>query len=413
MTATALKEKIRELSTQGLELVKDEQKTPADKRTELDRIEAEVKKFQDELADLEHVDAQRKRFEGLTTTEPAPGDKPDDPAAPVTAKSIGSQFVESAQYKGVVGRPGQWNSGAVEVDAKATMTESASTGILPQLRPGLVDILFRRLTIADLMPTLPISGNANSMRYLKETSATNAAATVAEEGPKPASTLVFAPVDEALTKIANTIKVTDEMLQDYEFVRAYIDSRLMLFVQLIEEDQLLNGNGTPPNMTGLLNRSGLQGAQARGTDTRAVAVYKEITKIRATGFIEPEAIVFHPTDWQTARLEADANGQFFAGGPFTGAYGQGAVTGQGGSGNYDAAGYWGLRVVVTPAIAQGTALLGAFSTCAGVLRKGGLTVEATNSNEDDFLKNRIAIRAEERVGLAVFRPGGFGTVTGL
>jgi HK97 family phage major capsid protein len=70
-------------------------------------------------------------------------------------------------------------------------------------------------------------------------------------------------------------------------------------------------------------------------------------------------------------------------------------------------------VVVTPAIAQGTALVGAFQLSAQVYRREGIRVEATNSNEDDFLKNLIAIRVEERLGLAVYRPAGFGTVTGL
>jgi HK97 family phage major capsid protein len=74
---------------------------------------------------------------------------------------------------------------------------------------------------------------------------------------------------------------------------------------------------------------------------------------------------------------------------------------------------WGLPVVVTTSATVGTAVVGAFNTCAEVFRKGGITVEATNSNENDFLTNLIAIRAEERLALAVYRPAGFSTVTGL
>jgi HK97 family phage major capsid protein len=111
----------------------------------------------------------------------------------------------------------------------------------------------------------------------------------------------------------------------------------------------------------------------------------------------------------------DANGQYYGGGPFGFAsYGQsGQTTGTTTSLSAGTDTLWGLRVVVTPAIAQGTALVGAFQLSAQVLRREGMRVEATNSNEDDFLKNLVAIRVEERLGLAVYRPAGFGTITGL
>jgi HK97 family phage major capsid protein len=97
--------------------------------------------------------------------------------------------------------------------------------------------------------------------------------------------------------------------------------------------------------------------------------------------------VINPADWQSLRLSKDDNGQYYGGGPFTGAYGNGGFSGDM---------LWGKPAVVTPSIAQGTALVGAFKTCAQVFRRGGITVEMTNSNEDDFLKNLVAIRAEER-----------------
>jgi HK97 family phage major capsid protein len=74
---------------------------------------------------------------------------------------------------------------------------------------------------------------------------------------------------------------------------------------------------------------------------------------------------------------------------------------------------WGTRVIVTPAIAQGTALVGAFTTSAQLWRRTGLTVEMSNSNNDDFEKNMVTVRVEERVALEVARPAGFGKVTGL
>jgi HK97 family phage major capsid protein len=302
--------------------------------------------------------------------------------------------------------PQNWTSDVIEI--KATLTETTAGGTTgsglpqPQVTPGILSILFQQLTIEDLIPGG--ATNAALVRYLKETVATNAAAAVAEGAAKPASTLNFAAVDEPVRKIATTIKVTDEMFQDVPQIQSYINNRLMLFVRIATEAALLTGAGAP-SLTGFLNRSGLTAAQAIGTDTAPDAIYKEITKIRIGSFLEPDGIVVNPNNWQTIRLSKDANNQYYGGGPFTAAYGNpGGMAGDM---------LWGKRVVVTTAMTAGTALIGAFATASQIFNNGGLTVEATNSNEDDFLNNLIAIRAERRLALAVYRPAAFGTVTGL
>jgi HK97 family phage major capsid protein len=119
--------------------------------------------------------------------------------------------------------------------------------------------------------------------------------------------------------------------------------------------------------------------------------------------VEPDAIVIHPTDWQTIRLGKDSQGQYYAGGPFTGAYGNGGYT--------NVADIWGVKAVITTAIAQGTVLVGGFQESGQVFRRQGITLEMTNSNVDDFVNNLITLRAEERLALAVYRPAGFGKVT--
>jgi len=133
------------------------------------------------------------------------------------------------------------------------------------------------------------------------------------------------------------------------------------------------------------------------------AVYKQITAIRFNAFVEPDAVVVNPLDWQNIRLAKDANKQYYGGGPFTGAYGNGGYT------NVDA--LWGLRVVITPAIASGTMLVGGYQESAQLFRRQGVTLEMTNSNVDDFENNLITARAEERLALAVYRAGGLGKVT--
>lgn len=334
---------------------------------------------------------------------------PDRPAVKSTeepetkskvAGSLGKQFVESAQYKGLRDRGlqgGSWSTGAIPMEYKTLLDTSSGSGgtlIQPDVSPGILPLLFQRLTVADLMP----SGNtdSNTVRYLKETTATNAADTVAEGAAKPESAFVFDDIDESVRKIATFLPVTDEMLEDYSQIMSYLDGRLRLFIQITEEDQLLNGSITPPDIVGILNRTNVQ-SQAKGTDTDVDAIFKAMTKVR-NQFVEPDGLVINPADWQDVRLLKDANDQYYGGGPFGPQYGENL---------------WGMRVVVTTAIAAGTALVGAFRTAAQIFRKSGITVEASNGYSDYFVKNKTAIRAEERLALAVYRPAAFCTVTGI
>src|SRR5205085_8543376 len=199
--------------------------------------------------------------------------------------------------------------------------------------------------VADLLAQGTTS--SNTVRYLKESSVTNAADAVLEGGQKPESVLVFTNVDEPVQKIATFLPVTDEMLEDYNQMASYIDNRLRLFVQLKEDTELLLGTGTAPHIKGILKRTSVQ-HQPKASDTVPDAVHKAITKVR-NQFVEPDGMVVNPTDWETMVLAKDAtNNQYYGGGPFTGAYGTG------GNGVAPTR-FWGLNVVITQSITQGTA----------------------------------------------------------
>jgi HK97 family phage major capsid protein len=393
MDIKSLENEMRSLASRAEGVVANADMTPAEKRAELEKIEADIKSTSTQIADVRFVDEQSRKYAGVGTA--AVEAVESDERKTEVRKSLGERVVDSEQFRSVQGKSGQFSSGPI--DLKTTLTIQAGSGaglLLPEYQQSVTEVLFRRLTVADLMPAGTMSGS--SLIYPKETSVTNAAAAVAEGGAKPGSTIVTAQVTENLTKIATSIKVSDEMLQDGLATASYINGRLVVFVKQAEESQLLAGSGSGANMTGLLNRSGLQAAVTGGIT--ADKVFNQITAIRANAFLEPDGLVLHPTDWQALRLSKDSTGQYLGAGPF--------------AGSDQSTTLWGLNVVVTPAITVGTALVGAFGTgAAQVFRKGGLTVEATNSNEDDFLKNLVAIRAEERLLLAVYRPGAFGTVT--
>jgi HK97 family phage major capsid protein len=339
---------------------------------------------------------------------------------PQAQKSLGQQFVESAGFKAAIstyrdsGRlPSGFTTGQVSMQTKGTLQEGAGGGggalaiTVPQVVPGVVEKLFQRLTFADLLMEMPVS--TASVRYVVEGTATSGAAGVAEAAAKPESVLGLTTTDEPIKKIATMLPVSDEMLEDAPAIQSYINGRLTLFVRIEEERQLFRGSSGGNEVQGILTSRGVPvyaGGTAAGN--YAEQIFKAMNGQRGSAFVEPEWIIMHPTDWQVLRLLKDTANQFYGGGPFQGPYsGNGQNIGNSGQITGADDQVWNKPVYVTAGIGgAGTALVGS-SSCAAVLRRGGVSVEATNSHSTYFQLNLLAIRAEERLGLAVYRPTGF------
>ena len=163
----------------------------------------------------------------------------------VAAKGPGDQFIQSKGYKQLVERgfgSGQFSTGQVELQTKGTLVSTPGSALTPAgYVPGVVENLFQRPYLADLFPNREAPGNP--VRYVAETTVTNAAAAVAETGLKPESTLGFSEVSEPVKKIATWLPISDEMLEDAPQIQQYLNSRLALFVKLQEEAQILSGSG--------------------------------------------------------------------------------------------------------------------------------------------------------------------------
>jgi HK97 family phage major capsid protein len=296
---------------------------------------------------------------------------------------------------------GRWTSGRIDLDVvdglKANeLSESASAIVVPDYQTTVQQLPSQPPTVASLLA--PGVTNRGSVNVLQESTFTNVADTVAEMGDKPQSVLQLERVSEPVRKIATFLPVSDEMLEDGPGMQSYIDTRLASMVEQTLDDQLLNGDGSTPNLVGLLHRAGIQESTALALDTDSVidAVNKAIAAIRDTAYAEPDGIVLNHTDWSAIRLMKDNQKNYYGDGPF---------------GNNNST-LWGLPVVATSRIAAGSILIGAFRTQCQLFRRGSLVVEMTNSHSDYFTKNLIAVRAELRAALAVYRSSAFYLVTG-
>lgn len=256
------------------------------------------------------------------------------------------------------------------------------------------------LTIADLFGYEVISGNA--LTYYVVSDKDGAAGTTAEGAKKNQIDFSFTPKTVSLTKVTGYIVETDEILADAPWLATAIENRLINKLNLAEEAQLINGNGSGANMTGILATSGI-GAVTYASTLSADDIFKAMMKVKQDSNLDADAIVINPTDYQALRLAKDSNGQYFGGGFFYGEYGNGGVS--------MVPPIWGLKTVISTAVTAGTVLVGAFKQGASIVAKDGLQVQATNTNGEDFVYNRVTIRAEKREALAVRVPAAFVAVS--
>jgi HK97 family phage major capsid protein len=411
MNVAALERDLRTKADEGLRLLKtttaaceaENREMTAEERGAIDGISAECKTFEAKIARAKGNEALAASFEGLSRTLEAAAAAPvTGIARPTSRLTLGQQFVRAEAYdffrKGLHRTQSAWRSPSIEL--ATTITEDPASGgalVIPQYQPGIVPLLFRRLVVADLIA--PGTTNSNAIITMNEKTFTNAAAPVAEGNLKPESALIFTAVTEAVRKIAHWLPVSEEMLEDAPTISSYIDARLRLGIELVEEDQLLNGDGVAPDLLGLTKRPGLAPPLARvDPASNADAILTQIMTIFATSYVMPDGVILNPADWASTLLTKTTTGEYFTSGPFS---------------PIQAQTMWGLPVVVTPEMTAGIAFVGAFRSCAQVFRNGGLRVEASNSHADYFVRNLVAIRAEERLALCVYRPQAFGEVTGL
>jgi len=260
----------------------------------------------------------------------------------------------------------------------------------------VIELPHRKLVFADLFSSEALTGSSTAKEIIYEKPLTGDFGVVAEAGKKPMIQWDYEKKTVSIEKIAGYLKMTDEFAEDAAFLADTINGRLAHKLACKEEDRLVYN---------LLNTSGLQTADYDPSDNKGIAE----AVLHAQGLIanntdyRADAVVMNPADYEALRLVKDSNGQYYGGGFWNGEYGNAGIQSN--------PNLWGLRTLVSPCVTQGTVIVGDFKNGASVLRKGGVRVDFTNSNEDDFIYNLVLVRMEERVGLAVYAPAAFVVIT--
>ena len=309
-----------------------------------------------------------------------------------------------SQRRGVTSSTGhEFPLNGVKAAGDPHQVTTTGNGLLePQIDTNVVRQHVERPTIANWLGSGSIT--ATALKYFVEKAFVPGTGGnfdyVGENQKKPGITFPdYDEVTESLKKVAGWIKISDEMAEDLPFLVTEINNRLLYQLLMFEENELLNGTGDGTSIQGIFNREGVQTEVAGGVEDNLDSLYRALTKVQTATGLTADGVVMHPLDYQALRLSKDANGQYLAGGPFSGSYGQGGYTMQ--------PAIWGQTPIITTAIEQGTALVGAGKQAATVYRKGGIRVETSNIDGEDFTHNRFTVLAEMRELLAVRQPSAF------
>lgn len=312
--------------------------------------------------------------------------------SPEKAKSLGAQVVENEAFKAMQADPR--GVGKIKVKANITSATADADGsagaLIPQHRvEGVITPPNRRMTIRDLI--MPGQTASNAITYMRETGFTNNAAAQNGEGNKKAqSNLKYDEQTVNVATLAHFIKVSRQVFDDAPQLSSQINGRLMYGLQLVEEQQILNGDGQNGNLKGIIPQA------TAFADKATLAKYSIIDQLRlailqvALAEYPAEAHVLNPIDWAKIELLKDDNGRYIIGDPQEGT----APT------------LWRLPVVETQSMGVGKFLTGAFGMAAQLFDRQESAVYLGFEN-DDFTRNMLTVLAEQRLALAVYRPEAF------
>ncbi len=400
-----IKELVEQLNTANTEM-KNLREQQAAEVKELGESQAETKaklveseaKFAELQEQFKSVDDQLKEVQGKMA-RPMHGDG-------IHAKSLGEAFIEEAksaiESDGLIGK--RFNLKDI-----AGTTGSGGALVRPDRDPTVYRSIggMRQTRIADLIPSIPTASNAVEIMRLADAGApaepqgTTAGVGEGEFATKASATLEWELVTVSVPTIAVHTKASRQVLSDAPMLRGLIDGELTYKLQLESDDQLLNGDGTGQNLTGLMVDASVNdvGELEAGTDPEDVAsamidhIRAAVTECQKNEYYNVNGVVMNPVDWQTLETAKATDGHYLLV-AFAATSGESPTV-------------WRVPIIVSNAMAEGEFILGDWTLGAQRYVREGVSVRVSEHHDVNFTQNAVQILAEERYALGISRPKAF------
>lgn len=347
----------------------------------LDDIEADVVKSQNlSKTELKNLgDQQRDLANRLLKLETRGGS--------VSSVEWGGQFTGSESFKSFLS--GKKQDAVFEV--KNTITNTVGNTFAQPI-PGAVPGAFAPLTLESIFQR--VETEANAIDYNRENVFTNSAAEVAEGSDSAESSITFTSVNAPVRSVAHWVKISSQLAADAPALAAYINTRMAYGVNRRIETQLATGNGTAPNLSGILKSGnytahGYADANLGSVLKKHVLIRKTIADLIASGYT-PTAILLNPNDWLSFEIDMLANNP--------------TIASVADLSNGIPARLFGVPVVQSSAITSDTFAVGAFNLAGTIYNRSDVNVSLSYSDDDNYTKQLVTVMAERRLALAIDAP---------
>lgn len=322
----------------------------------------------------------------------------------IDTRSVGQRFVESDEFRSFVENTGAGKSDAVTFQGldfrsvtDVTFTSTSGGAFVQNQRLSRIgrDYLDRRVFLSDILPSIPVG---TVVEYVQDQTPladlADKPAEVAEGGAKPQAGPTMAVITEAPATIPAWVNISRRTARRAPEVQAYLDGRLRYALKRRFDKQVINGDGSSPNLKGLLNRTGILTEAPGSSEARATTIRKAITTMEESEAV-PEVVVLSPDDHEkfdllnlsSAGINAVPNLQ-----------------------SAPSSSAWGLQVVKSTAVSNGTALL-IDPMALAILDEEAPRAYLTDSHASNFTSNILTLLLEMDAGLALFDPAGVCKVT--
>lgn len=349
----------------------------------IDGYEAKLKDVAnaEQLADLKA--SFQKQIDDVATKT-----KNSTPAQPQNFKSELSAKMKENTDKFATMKKGQ--SFEFEMKAVADMTFannfSTADASVAFVRPGIIELPKRKLHIRELL-TGGGMGNKSTFDYVKEIAGEGAPATAAEGATKSQFDLDLQEVSVKAEWIAGFIKISRNMLDDVEGMTTFLGSRLPELLLRTEDAQILNGNGTSPNLSGITNTGNFTAFGGAAT----IDIEQLVQAISQLEALDREAngILLNPADYYNIMLtKASGSGEYDFPSLVQITNGQMFVA--------------GVPVYKSTAMTVDKFLVGDWRMGANLIFREPAKVQFFYEDGTNAQQNKVTVRVEERVALPIY-----------
>ena len=289
------------------------------------------------------------------------------------------------------------SSRSTQFDIKADMTVAADfTGdvIPPQRIPGYK---FDPTTPQNIRQLIPIgSTNSDVVKYVKESGYSNGAAAAAEGSTLGQTDFDMTAVDANVRKIGTYLRISDEMLQDTPQISSYLSARVPAKLMEVEDDQILGGNGSAPNLNGFYNSGTNFDVSSNGKFYQSVESANEfdvlvaaINQLQIANY-KADYILLNPTDFHKILLLKDSTNNYLKDQVYQGLQPN----------------FLGVPIAVNNEVNAGTFLVGNFGQAAQLWVRDNVSVEFFSEDGTNVRDGFVTVRVMERVALATYLPNG-------